>query len=175
MRNRMLLFLVILLSLTMTNSVFAGSSSKAYDNGGIVFGLKCAPETIARTADINGGSYFYLNSVISINPTFSLNLKYSTDLAPRTFSDHLFSVTPQFVIKTISTYEREIAQMYLGLTYLRSTDNNYFGIKYCPWAIGRGIPNEDVIIELIPISFLYCPETAEKVIMFEFITIGGYF
>lgn len=170
----MLLVVVLLLSLGITCPVFAGRGSE--DDRGVMFGIKCGTETVSQTKDINGGSYFYLNPLISFSPIFSLNLKYSTDLTPQTFSDHLFSVTPQFLIKTISSHGDEIAQMYLGFTYLRSTNRNYFGIKYCPWANGRGLPDyRNVIIDMLPISLLYCPETAETMIKFEWIALGGYF
>lgn len=169
--------LVVLLSLVVTHSVLADSSFRADDDRVVKFGLKISQETVSQTDDINGGSYLFINPLISFGPKFSLHFKYSTDLAPLSFSDGLFSITPQFVLKnSASSGDTPDSQMSLGLTYLKSKNGNYYGVKFCPFAFDRGLPDNDgVIIEMFPFSFLYSPETTETIIIFGVVSLGGYF
>lgn len=165
MKKTMVIVVILLLSFTFSHQVLATTQGK---DDGVVYGVKFSLETISKTNDINGGGYFFINPVISFNDKFSLNLRYSTDLSPNTFSDHIISITPQFY----KAYSKNNLIMYIGLTYLRSSDDNYFGIKFCPLTTGR---EDGVMIDVLPISYLYSPETLAKIIMFEVFTIGFYF
>ncbi|HEY8392733.1 MAG TPA: right-handed parallel beta-helix repeat-containing protein [Capillibacterium sp.] len=129
-----------------------------------VFGLRFSIETISKTGDINGGSYLYLNPFVTYE-RFTLNLRYSVDIAPNKFSDHLLSITPQFNIK----YKNQADYYYFGLTWLRAKDNTYYGVKFSP------VFSQDVTVEMFPISLLYSPQTSEWIFIFEVLGLGFNF
>ena len=135
---------LILLFLYLTSPVYA--NSKIAENKGTLFGLRFSIETISQTNDINGGSYFYLNPIVTFNQRFSINLRYSTNIAPWKFSDHLFSITPQFNYNL-----KRKDQYYFGPTCLITKDNAYYGLKFAPFFTH----NEKMVLEMMPISFLY--------------------
>jgi hypothetical protein len=123
----------------------------------IMFGIKVSQETVGATEDVLGGSYLSLSPLISLNDKFSLNLKYSTNLAPETFTDHLLMINPQinFIRK------RQIGssggdQSYLGICYLKTVSNEYFGLTYCILCMGRGTTSSSqALLDMVPLPYLY--------------------
>ncbi|NLW55551.1 MAG: hypothetical protein GX050_02830 [Firmicutes bacterium] len=161
----------ILLSLCVTCPAFANSDNDDYD--GTLLGLKFGIETVSKTSDISGGSYLYLNPLVSFNQRFSINFRYSVEIAPNSFSDHLFSITPQFNFKYNNQDDQ---QYYFGLSCLITRDNTYYGFKYSPLCMGRFSSHKSTsMIDMLPISYLYSPKTSEHVLIIEVTGLGFFF
>lgn len=132
------------------------------------FGFQVSQESISHTDDIHGGSYLYLSMHYHLSTHFTINVKYSVDVAPYTFDDHLLSAGMQYYMG-----DYEIMNQYIGVYYLKnaSQDADYIGIKGC--ILSTGFSN--VSIDFLPISYYYNSETKEKFLAFEIMSLGGKF
>lgn len=141
---------------------------------GIHLGLGFSQESISRANSLSGGSYFNLQSSLSFNPGFAVNLSYATDMTPNNGSDQLVGIAAQFNVER----ERE-NYYYLALCYFtnlkRKEAGGYLGIKYAPFYSGRiGDINSKVEVSLFPVGMFYNFQAREYVLTFEMLKIGFF-
>jgi hypothetical protein len=174
MRKFLICVVTLLFIVCTTSIVFASDNLSGSNDDGFKFGLKFSFPAISKSDDINGGSYLNLSSVLSFNQNASFSIGYMTDLAPYLCSDKLISATQQFIIKK-NNMGTSNSQMSLGITYLKSSKDDYYGLKFTPFLSDRAESYKDISISLFTIGYLYSPKTSNHIFTLEVLSFGGYF
>lgn len=171
--KKVLAFLVWF-GLVLASATVAWADGWNVPNDRVHMGLGFSQESISKASGISGGSYLNLQSSLSFNPRFAVNLNYATDMAPGNGSDQLLGIASQFSV------ERDKENYYyLTLCYLtnlnRRDAGDYVGIKYAPFYSGRiGNENPKFEISLFPIGVFYNFQAREYVLTFEMLKVGFY-
>ncbi|ACL69589.1 hypothetical protein [Halothermothrix orenii] len=175
---------ILILFVLVTTMVLFISSESTYAGDNTKYGFKFSLETISRSGNIEGGSYVYVNPIISINRLLSFNLRVSTNIAPDFATDTIVTLSPQFNFTYEGMDENGSMQHYLAPGVLLNFENGeldkYYGVKYCILSGGRPIkeyPDTSfyTLIDFIPVSYYYNPSTGEELFKIEFMSLGYLF
>jgi hypothetical protein len=122
-------------------------------------------ESYSETTEINGGTYLSVSAGLFLGNFALLDLRYSTDLLPTTFDDHLVAATAEI---KLSGRANPGPTMTAGPTYLIDVSefgsHHYVGFSWTllsTWKSGFVMPGFGVVIDLLTLRFLWDVTDAE--------------
>lgn len=166
------LFLVVLVLQPVTADQFGGRSRTAVYPSTIQFGI----EPVTSNSVIEGGAYMYAQLSADIIRNFTFMVKYSTEVTPDLFKNHLFSAYTKinlfFYGDEMAAYG-SIAPSYTFYTDFKNIFEHNGGVRICLATVGT--MTENYSIEILPFEIGYTISKKEFYYRFELFNIGFRF
>ena len=116
-------------------------------------------ESYADTTEINGGTYISVSAGLFLGNIAILDVRYSTDLLPSTFEDHLVAASAEI---KLSSWATPGPTMSAGPMYLIDVSefgtHHYVGVSWSllhSWRTGMTIPQFGIAFDLLSLRFLW--------------------
>jgi hypothetical protein len=130
-------------------------------------------ESYSHTSEINGGTYLSVSAGLFLGNFALLDLRYSTDLLPTTFDDHLIAVSAEI---NLSRRSLPGPSMTAGPIYLfdvsEFSTHHYVGLSWSllnSWKAAFSIPGLGLFFDVFSLRFLWDVTDGEYLFGFSMI------
>jgi hypothetical protein len=132
-------------------------------------GVSLGQEGVSASSAVEGGSYFYAQSLLMFNRNLGLGARYAFRLFPAIWEDHLLSVDLRFQ----APLENDIYFVLEGSYMLDFGGqlSHLAGARLSPLAGGE----DEFMFQLLPVALYFDLETGEAVFMLELLALVVFF
>jgi hypothetical protein len=138
----------------------------------VLAGIKVGQEGVSRAQGVDGGNYLYAELSAFLGAYLGINLKYSVNLFPYSWRNHLAGVQSRFHIPLTKELWTAVEVGYLLATDYRLPPEHFVGATVSPLYSGD---LEGVSVELLPFSVYFNLRTGEPLLMVELLSLGFSF
>jgi hypothetical protein len=138
----------------------------------VLAGIKVGQEGVSRAPGVDGGSYLYAELSAFLGAYLGINAKYSVNLFPNSFRNHLIGLQSRFHIPLTKDLWAAVEVGYLLATDYRLAPEHFVGATVSPLYSGD---LQGVSVELLPFSVYFNLRTGEALLMLELLSLGFSF